>query len=78
MGIDFKKVSEFKRGMIFDLLSDAYSYDDRIGQYWSNDWTFDDFFFENLNIADQCGFITTLDNEAIGWFRGIQQIDQTM
>lgn len=67
MGIYFKKISAFKQGIIFDLLSDAYSYDDRNREYWGNDWkAFDDFFFENLNIADQSGFITTLDNEAIG------------
>lgn len=26
MGIEFKKVSEFPRGTIFDLLTDAYSF----------------------------------------------------
>ena len=67
MGIEFKKVSDFKRGIIFELLDQAYSYDDRNKQCWSLDWKeFDDFFFDNLHIADKYGFITTIDNEAIG------------
>lgn len=67
MAIEFKKVSEFPRGTIFDLLTDAYSYDDRNGACWSWQWReFDDFFYDNLEIADQCGFITTLDGEPIG------------
>lgn len=67
MGIKFKKVSDFNRGIIFELLKDAYSYDDRNEQCWGLSWKeFDDFFFDNLHIADKYGFITTLDNEAIG------------
>lgn len=67
MGIKFKKVSDFNRGLIFELLKDAYSYDDRNEQCWGLNWKeFDDFFFDNLRIADKYGFITTLDNEAIG------------
>ncbi|TLC97816.1 GNAT family N-acetyltransferase [Robinsoniella peoriensis] len=67
MCIEFRKVSGFNRGTILNLLSDAYSFDERMGQCWRSDWEeFDDFFFDNLQIADQYGFITTLDGEAIG------------
>lgn len=68
MGIKFKKVSEFHRGILFHLLTDAYSYDSNFGQRCSSDWkACDNFFYDNLQIADQCGFITTLDEEAIGF-----------
>lgn len=68
MGIEFKKVSNFNRGTLFDLLADAYSFDQRCRKCWDADWReFDDFFFNNLHIADKCGFITTLNNRAIGF-----------
>lgn len=68
MDIEFKKISGFHRGILFELLTDAYSFDSRYGQYWSSDWrAFDDFFFDNAEIADRCGFITTLRDEAIGF-----------
>ncbi|MCK5129895.1 MAG: GNAT family N-acetyltransferase [Clostridiales bacterium] len=68
MSIEFKKVSDFNRGTLLELLTAAYSYDYRYTQCWGTDWqTFDDFFFDNLQIADKCGFITTFDNKAIGF-----------
>jgi GNAT superfamily N-acetyltransferase len=68
MSIEFKKVSDFSRGILFELLTDAYSFDSSFGQRCSSDWKYcDDFFFNNLQIADQCGFITTLNDEAIGF-----------
>jgi len=69
MDIEFNKISDFKRGIIFDLLSDAYSFDKNyitdtsITKFHESD----NFFFDNLDIADSCGFITTLKNEAIGF-----------
>lgn len=67
MSIEFNRVSEFTRGTIFELLTDAYAFDYRCAQCWSADWReFDNFFFDNLQIADKYGFITTLNNEAIG------------
>lgn len=67
MGLEFKKVSDFKRGIFSKLLSDAYSFDGRWKHRCDSDWKeVDDFFFDNLQIADKCGFITTLNNEAIG------------
>ena len=68
MNIEFKKISDFNRGTLLNLLTDAYSYDSRNKQCWGVDWrVFDDFFFDNLQIADKCGFITTLNDTAIGF-----------
>jgi ribosomal protein S18 acetylase RimI-like enzyme len=68
MSITFEKVSAFKRGTLLDLLTDAYSFDSRYEQAWYADWqTFDQFFYDNLQIADTCGFITVLHGEPIGF-----------
>lgn len=68
MELEFKKVSDFNRGILSELLSDAYSFDNRWEQCCSSDWKeADNFFFDNLQIADKCGFITILNNEAIGF-----------
>lgn len=68
MNIKFKKTSDFKRGLIKELLLDAYSFDNRYETFCSSDWQdFDDFLFDNLQIADKCGFITTLNDKAIGF-----------
>ena len=68
MSIEFKKASAYNRGILYKLLTDAYSFDCRYKQCYSSDWqAFDDFFFDNLQIADKCGFITTLNDKAIGF-----------
>jgi ribosomal protein S18 acetylase RimI-like enzyme len=68
MSIKFKKISNFNRGILFELLKDAYSFDCRYEQLWHSNWQdCDNFFFDNLEIADKCGFITTLNDEAIGF-----------
>jgi ribosomal protein S18 acetylase RimI-like enzyme len=68
MSIEFKKVSGFKRGILLKLLKDAYSFDCRYEQNCNSDWQdFDNFFFDNLQIADKYGFVTTLNGEAIGF-----------
>lgn len=68
MLIEFKKVSSFDRGTLYTLLEDAYSYDERIKEKWGKDWEeMDAFFFDHLAIADKYGFITTVDNQAIGF-----------
>ncbi|WP_379202227.1 GNAT family N-acetyltransferase [Paenibacillus sp. GCM10012306] len=68
MSIEFKKVSDFNRGILFELLTDAYSFDGRYKQSSNSDWRdFENFFFDNLEIADKYGFITTLNDEAIGF-----------
>ncbi|OKP81818.1 acetyltransferase [Paenibacillus helianthi] len=68
MSVEFKKVSDFSRGILFELLTDAYSLDRRYEQRYSSDWQdFDNFFFDHLEIADKYGLITTLNDEAIGF-----------
>lgn len=67
MTIEFKKISDFSRGILKDLLTDAYAYDERYQLFWGTDWkSFDDFFFDNLDIADKSGFITMVDSVPIG------------
>jgi ribosomal protein S18 acetylase RimI-like enzyme len=68
MDIEFKKVSDFKRGTLYKLLKDAYSFDYRYEKKDSLNWQeFDNFFFDNLQIADRCGFITTIKDKVIGF-----------
>lgn len=68
MSIEFNKVSDFNRGILLELLKDAYSFDCRYEQRWYSNWQdCDNFFFDNLQIADKYGFITTLNGEAIGF-----------
>lgn len=67
MCIEFRKISDFNRGILYQLLVDAYSFDERCRQCWNKDWKeFDDFFYDNLEIADMYGFVTTLDGQPIG------------
>ncbi len=68
MSIEFKKVGEFKRGILFELLADTYSFSNDIVQDFGTRWKENDnFFFDNLHIADECCFITTLNDKAIGF-----------
>ena len=64
----FKKISDFQRGTLSAILADAYSFDPRCAESWGNDWQiFDDFFFDNPPIAEQCGFVTVVNGEAVGF-----------
>lgn len=66
--IKFEKISQFNRGILEKLLEDGYSFDSRYKDKWMDEWhKFDDFFFDNLDLADQCGFITMLNDKAIGF-----------
>lgn len=68
MNITFHKFTDFERGIMYDILADAYSFDERCQKYWSENWKeSDDFFFDNPDIADQCGFVTCLEEEPIGF-----------
>jgi len=68
MDIKFHKFSDFKRGTFFDLLVDAYSFDKNIVERCIDNWRRgDEFFYNNLEVADSCGFVTTLNDEAIGF-----------
>lgn len=67
MCLEFNKISDFNRGILQRLLDDAYSFDKRCSQCWGLDWKeFDNFFYDNLELADKYGFITTLNGEPIG------------
>lgn len=68
MSLIFEKITDFQRGTLCALLTDAYSYDPRNGACWRHDWqVFDDFFYDRPGIADTCGFMTVLDGTAIGF-----------
>lgn len=68
MNIEFKKFSEFQRGIMYELLKDGYSFDSRYERDWIIKWKEDDdFFYDNLQIADECGFVTTLNGTPIGF-----------
>ncbi len=68
MGIEFKKLSDFSRGILYRLLSNAYSFNSKYEDSCKEKWQADDkFFFDNLSIGDKYCFITTLNDEAIGF-----------
>lgn len=68
MNIEFKKFSEFPRGIICELLRDGYSFDGRYERDWITSWKdANDFFYDHLHIADQCGFISVLGDTPIGF-----------
>ncbi|MEK4852935.1 GNAT family N-acetyltransferase [Paenibacillus sp. FSL H7-0756] len=68
MSIEFSKISLFERGTLLELLQDAYSFDGRYEQSCLEDWQeFDNFFFDNLQIADKYGFMTMLHGKVIGF-----------
>lgn len=68
MNIKFRKFTDFERGIMYDILADAYSFDERYRECWNDNWKeSDNFFFENPDIADKYGFVTCLDNKPIGF-----------
>ena len=68
MAVEFMKTTEFSRGLIYDLLKDAYSFDSRYEQCWKENWReADDFLFNNQQIAQRYSFVTTLNGEPIGF-----------
>lgn len=67
MNIEFRKITEFPRGTLAALLKDGYSFETQFAYYWQKQWQeFDDFFYDNPQIAEKYGFITALDGEPIG------------
>ena len=66
--IEFKKISEFPKGTLYNQLVNAYSFNKECKKYWNCMWKeYDDFFYANLEtIAYQYGFITVVDGVAIG------------
>lgn len=68
MVIEFRTFSEFQRGTICQLLKDGYSFESRYEKDWITNWQeADDFFYDHLQIADDCGFVTTLNHTPIGF-----------
>lgn len=68
MDIEFKKTTEFSRGLILDLLKDAYSFDLRYEQCWEENWQETDYLlFNNRQIAERFSFVTSLNGEPIGF-----------
>lgn len=66
--MEFRKISHFPRGMLYEILVDAYSFDERNRQNWDTDWEQTDrFFYDNPEIADKYGLVTCLDGEPIGF-----------
>ncbi|MBR3741777.1 MAG: GNAT family N-acetyltransferase [Clostridia bacterium] len=66
--IEFRKCSDFSRGTLYDILVDAYSFDERNRKIWDADWKeADRFFYDNPEIADKYGLVTCLDGEPIGF-----------
>lgn len=65
--IEFRKITEFPRGTLYNQLVDAYSFNDECKKTWDTFWKeYDNFFYNNVNIANKCGFITVLDGKPIG------------
>jgi len=64
----FRKITEFPRGTLHDILVDAYSFDSRNRAIWDENWhEFDDFFYDNPQIAEKYGLVTCVDDVPIGF-----------
>lgn len=67
MKIEFKKFNEFERGILYSQLVDAYSFNENCKKTWDKDWLeYDNYFYDNLNYTNNCGFIMLLNGEPIG------------
>ena len=68
MDIEFRKFTDYNRGIMYEILKDAYSFDERCAECWDENWKqSDDFFFDNPDIADKYGFVTCYKGEPIGF-----------
>lgn len=66
--IAFSKVADFPRGTLYDILVDAYSFDERNRKIWDTNWKETDaFFYDHPEIADKYALVTCLDGEPIGF-----------
>ena len=66
--IEFRKITDFPRGTMYDILCDAYSYDDRNQGIWDSNWKeSDDFYYDHPEIADKYGLVTCLDGKPVGF-----------
>ena len=66
--LEFKKISDFPRGTLYDILVDAYSFDDRNRKIWDANWkASDDFFYDNPEIAGRYGLVTCINGMPAGF-----------
>ena len=68
MDIGFRKITDFPRGTLCDLLKEGYSFEQRFERDCLDQWQeFDKFFYDNPHIAEFSGFMTVLSDVAIGF-----------
>ena len=68
MDLEFKELTDFGRGLMFDILKDAYAFEEQYAACWEANWReTDDFFYDHPDIADRYGFVTCLAGEPIGF-----------
>ena len=68
MELEFRKITDFDRGLMYDILKDAYSFDGRYAESWDENWReTDDFFFDNPEIAGKYGFVTCYQGQPVGF-----------
>lgn len=48
MDIIFRKFTDFNRGIMYDILKDAYSFDERCAICWEENWKETDDFFRGI------------------------------
>jgi ribosomal protein S18 acetylase RimI-like enzyme len=66
--IEFREITDFPRGTLAHMLADAYGFDPRWAAEYSEEWrSFDDFFFDDPAVAVKYGFVTTVDDEPVGF-----------
>ena len=66
--IEFRSIPDYPRGTLYDILTDAYSFDERNRRIWDADWKETDrFFYDNPKIAEKYGLMTCPDGEPIGF-----------
>ncbi len=67
MKIEFKKFSEFERGILYRQLLDAYSFNENCKKTWEKDWLeYDNFFYDNLKYTKHRSILILLNVEPIG------------
>lgn len=65
--LEFKKITEFPKGTLYNQLVDAYSFNVECRKVWDKMWRdYDNFFYDNPEIANKYCFITVLDGDPIG------------
>lgn len=66
--LSFRKFTDYDRDIMYSMLKDAYSFDERCAKCWDKNWRESDgFFFDHPEIADKYGFITCFHEEPIGF-----------